>query len=84
MKTVKQLAAEINEANLVSPSWAEDEIDLDGAVEITTQDRDEHRWVWLGAVVYKIGDEYFGNHGPASLMTLACSAPRPRWRRFRP
>lgn len=67
MKTAKQIVEEINVANICSPHWIEDEIDISDAKEITTVNRDEHRWYVLGTVVYQIGDEFFGVRGPISL-----------------
>ena len=67
MKTASELVEEINSKSICSPHWLEDEIDLCGAKEITTVDRDEHRWYWLGTMVFQIGEEFFGVNGPTSL-----------------
>ncbi len=40
---------------------------MDDIKEITTIDRDEHRWYVLGTVVFQIGEEFFGVHGPVLL-----------------
>jgi hypothetical protein len=64
MKTVAELVAEINAAKLLCALGVDDDIDLDGSKEITTIDRDEHRWYVLGTVVFQHGDEFFGVHGP--------------------
>jgi len=67
MKTALQLVEEINVSSICSPQWLEDEIDLCGAKEITIVNRDEHRWYWVGTMVFKIGEEFFGVRGPTSL-----------------
>ena len=67
MKTAKELVEEINELKACSPHWIEDELDLDGAKVVATQDQDEHRWYVIGTVVYHIGGEFFGVSGPISL-----------------
>jgi hypothetical protein len=67
MKTAKELVDQINAAGIYS--WLEIE-DLDGmneVTEVTTLDRDEHRWYVLGTVVFTTGDEFFGVRGPVSL-----------------
>ena len=66
MKTVEELIHEINEEELCSPHYVEENIDLDGAVEVDTVDLDEHRWYVLGTVVYKMGDRFLGIRGPVS------------------
>lgn len=67
MKTAKELVNEINAANICSPHYIDDEVDLDGATQITTQDFDEHRWYVLGTVVFRTGNEFFGVFGPVSI-----------------
>ena len=66
-KTAKELVCEINEAKICSPLYIEEKIAMDGVTEITTVDRDEHRWYVLGTVVYKVNDQFFGVRGPVSL-----------------
>ena len=67
MKTTKELIDEINGAGICSPHYIEDEIDFSDAVEVTTINRDEHRWYVMGTIVYKVGDEFIGVNGPVSL-----------------
>lgn len=67
MKTVKELVDQINAADLYSVYAVEDEIDMDGAREITTVEPDEHRWYVLGTKVFQVGDEFFGVRGPVLL-----------------
>ena len=75
MKTAKEWVDQINAAGILSPHDVED---MDGAkevAEITTLDREEHRWYVLGTVVFRVVDEFFGVRGPVGLksesMTLA-------------
>jgi hypothetical protein len=63
----EELAKQINEKKVFSPHWLEDEINMDGMVEITTVNRDECRWYVLGTVVFKVGDDFLGVRGPVSL-----------------
>jgi hypothetical protein len=67
MKTAKELVDQINTAGIRAPYEVEDMYSMDGVTEVTTLNRDEHRWYVLGTVVFKIGDEFFGVHGPVSL-----------------
>jgi len=67
VKTVKEIIDQINAANICSPHYAEDEVDMDGAVEVAKIDLEEHRWYVIGTVVFKLGDEFFGVCGPISL-----------------
>ena len=67
MKTAKELVDQINAAGILAPHEVEDMDDADGVTEVTTLNRDEHRWYVLGTVVFKTGDEFFGVRGPVSL-----------------
>lgn len=67
MEKAKELIDKINTANIYTPHAIEDEIDMNGVVEITRINIDEHRWYVLATVVFKVGDEFFGVHGPVSL-----------------
>lgn len=66
MKTAKELVDQINAAKINSPHYMDDIIDMDDIKEVTTIDRDEHRWYVMGTVVFQIGEEFFGVHGPVS------------------
>ena len=67
MKTAKELVDQINAAGLCAPHEVEDQEGTDGVTEVTTVNRDEHRWYVLGTVVFKAGDEFFGVRGPVGL-----------------
>lgn len=67
MQTARQIVDEINAAKLNAPHQVADTIDMELVTELTTQDRDEHRWYVIGTVVFKVGDEFFGVSGPVSL-----------------
>ena len=67
MKTAKELVDQINAAGILAPHEVEDMDGTDGVTEVTTLNRDEHRWYVLGTVVFKTGDEFFGVRGPVSL-----------------
>jgi len=67
MKTAKELVDQINSLSISSPHYLDDEIYMTGIKEITTIDRDEHRWYVIGTMVFKVGDEFFGVCGPVSL-----------------
>ena len=73
MKTAKELMDEINAANIYSPLWVDDEVDLGGVALVATIDRDEYRWYVVGTVVYQIGDEFVGVRGPISLKSESMS-----------
>lgn len=73
MKTAKELAAQINAANINTPLSVTDEIDMDGVSEVATLDRDEHCWYILGTVVFRVGSEFFGVRGPVSLKSKTSS-----------
>ena len=73
MKTAKEIVQEINAANLVTASWASDEVDMDGFEAIATQDREEHRWYTLGVVVFQRGLEFIGVEGPVLLKSETMS-----------
>ena len=67
MKTAKELVDQINAAKLKTPHGVSDEIDMDGVKELETIDLDSHRWYNMGTVVFSVGDEFFGVHGPVEL-----------------
>jgi hypothetical protein len=67
MKIAKKLIDRINAEYIYSIYQIEDEIDMDGVVEVATIDRDEHRWYTLGTKVFSVEGEFFGVRGPISL-----------------
>ncbi|TFH65473.1 MAG: hypothetical protein E4G90_06160, partial [Gemmatimonadales bacterium] len=67
MKTAKELVDQINAAKLKTPHGVSDEIDMDGVKELETIDLNSHRWYNMGTVVFSVGDEFFGVHGPVEL-----------------
>ena len=67
MKTAKELVDHINAAGILTPHKVKYMDGMDGVTEVTTLDRDEHRWYVLGTVVFTTGDEFFGVRGPVSL-----------------
>lgn len=78
MKTAKELVDQINSMELWSPNSLEDTMmdagfDMDGVDVVTRVDLDEHRWYVLGTVVFKVGNEFFGVHGPVSLKSESMS-----------
>ena len=73
MKTAKELVDQINAAKVCAPHAINDVIDMDGVSEVTTLDRDEHRWYTIGTVVFKVGEEFFGVCGPVSLKSESMS-----------
>jgi hypothetical protein len=67
MKTAKELVDQINAAKLKTPHGVSDEIDMDGVKELETIDLESHRWYNMGTVVFSVGDEFFGVHGPVEV-----------------
>jgi hypothetical protein len=67
MKTTKQLVDEINASKICAPHFLDDVIDMTGISEITTIQREPHRWYEVGTVVFKTEDGFFGVRGPISL-----------------
>lgn len=67
MKTAKECVEQINAVKVVSPVDVEDLLADDDVQEVTTINRDEHRWYWLGTVVFKVGHEFFGVRGVTNL-----------------
>ena len=69
MEKVKasEMVDKINSANIASPHFVDEVIDMDGVTEIETIDLDEHRWYVVGTIVFQVGEEFFGVAGPVSL-----------------
>ena len=61
------LVDKINSAQINSPHFVDEVIDMDGVTEIETIDLDEHRWYVVGTIVFKVGEEFFGVSGAVSL-----------------
>lgn len=64
---MKELIDQINAAEICSPLWLDDEVNMTGTTEMCTIDLYEHRWYTLGTVVFKLGEEFFGVRGPVSI-----------------
>lgn len=73
MKTAKELVAEINAAKAPSVHHVEDMVDLCGAKEVDRIDEEDHCWYTIGTLVLKLGDEFIGVRGPASLKSESSS-----------
>ena len=69
MEKVKasEMVDKINSANIASPHFVDEVINMDGVTELETINLDEHRWYVVGTIVFKVGEEFFGVDGPVRL-----------------
>ena len=65
--STSELVDKINSANIASPHFVDEVIDMDGVTKIETIDLDEHRWYVVGTIVFKVGEEFFGVSWAGSL-----------------
>ena len=65
--STSEMVDKINSANIASPHFVDEVINMDGVTELETINLDEHRWYVVGTIVFKVGEEFFGVAGPVSL-----------------
>lgn len=65
--STSEMVDKINSANIASPHFVDEVINMDGVTKIETIDLDEHRWYVVGTIVFKVGEEFFGVSGAVSL-----------------
>lgn len=66
-KSVKEIIDAINSAKLNNVHDVDDIDGMDEAKQVDQINRDEHRWYTNATVVYSLGSEFIGVHGPVSM-----------------